>query len=93
MLLAAARFRSQFPWSYPNWTFWSVFGDLASMPVTGYGGIGMILGLPLLGIALGCLHLSRRWTPAIAGAAGPIVAAATGFLWMHLGDLVASLGV
>jgi hypothetical protein len=88
MLLAAIGFRSQGPWSYPEWTFWSVFLDLASMPVAGYGGVGMVLGLPLLVAASVCVYKSRRNV-----VAGPIIALATGFLWMRLGDLVASLGV
>ena len=93
MLLAAWGFRSRWPWSYPAWTFWSVFCDLASMPVTGYGGVGMILGVPLLGAAAACLHFSRSRDRVGAAVAVPCIALLTGFLWMHLGDLVASLGV
>lgn len=93
MLLGAAGLRAQWPWSDPAWTFWSVFGELATMPVTGYGGVGMVIALPLLAAALASLYYSRRAHPIVAAAAAPVVSAATGFLWMRLGDLVASLGV
>lgn len=93
MLLATLRFRAQFPWSYADWTFWTVFRDLARMPLVGYGGVGCVLWVPLLGAAIAGLRAVHKGSAAVAGLGGPAIAAATGYLWMCLGDVVASLGV
>jgi hypothetical protein len=93
MLLAGRGLRAEWPWSYPAWSFWSVLWELATMPVAGFGGVGLILALPLLALAIVCLHFSRRWGAVLATVTDLNIAFVTGYLWMHLGDLVASLGV
>lgn len=93
MLLGTHQLRSQFPWSHPTSTFWSAFSELACLPLTGYNGVGMVLGFPLLAVASTTLYILRKTEPLVSAIRTSGIALVTGVLWMHIGDFVASIGV